>query len=66
MLRAALGFFIFGIVALLLGAYNIGGISIDIGRTLLFVFLGLAFITTIAGLLVGKTATHHHHPKTIP
>ncbi len=62
MLRAALGFFLFGMVALLLGAYNVGGISIEIGRTLLFVFLGLALITTIAGLVVGKSP----HPKTIP
>ncbi len=54
MLRAALAFFALGLVAILLGANGIGGLSIDIGRTLLFIFLILAVISFIASLVVGK------------
>ena len=54
MLRAAIAFFVLGLVAILLGANGIGGLSIDIGRTLLFIFLILAVISFIASLVVGK------------
>lgn len=54
MLRAAIAFFILGLVAILLGANGIGGLSIDIGKTLLFIFLVLAVISFIASLVVGK------------
>lgn len=54
MLRAAIAFFVLGLVAILLGANGIGGLSLDIGKTLLFVFLILAVISFIASLVVGK------------
>jgi uncharacterized membrane protein YtjA (UPF0391 family) len=54
MLRAAIAFFVLGLVAVLLGANGIGGLSIDIGKTLLFIFLVLAVISFIASLVVGK------------
>lgn len=54
MLRAAIAFFVIGLVAVLLGANNIGGLSMDIGKTLLFVFLILAVISFIASLVMGK------------
>ncbi len=54
MLRAAIAFFVLGLVAILLGANGIGGLSVDIGKTLLFVFLILAVISFIASLVVGK------------
>ncbi len=57
MLRAAIVFFVLGLVAILLGANGIGGLSIDIGKTLLFVFLILAVISFIASLVVGKKIT---------
>lgn len=60
MLRAALGFFIVAIVAMLLGAGNIAGISMEAGRLLLFVFLGLAVISLLAGLITGRS------PKQLP
>jgi uncharacterized membrane protein YtjA (UPF0391 family) len=60
MLRAALVFFVLGLVAIILGATGIAGISIDIGRTLLIAFLALAVISFLAGVLGGKT------PRSLP
>ncbi len=58
MLRAALVFFVLGLVAILLGAGNIAGLSLEIGQTLLGVFLILAVISLVASLVTGrKTAT---------
>jgi uncharacterized membrane protein YtjA (UPF0391 family) len=57
MLRAAIVFFVLGLVAILLGANGVGGLSIDIGKTLLFVFLILAVISFIASLVLGKKIT---------
>jgi uncharacterized membrane protein YtjA (UPF0391 family) len=54
MLRAAIAFFVLGLVAILLGANGIGGLSVDIGKTLLFVFLILAVISFVASLVMGK------------
>lgn len=48
MLRAAIGFFILGIVAFILGAGNVGLISMAAGRILLGVFLILAVISAVA------------------
>ena len=53
MLRAALGFFILALIAVLLGAGNIAGVSMEIGRMLLVVFLILAVISFVAGLIGG-------------
>lgn len=57
MLRAAIAFFVLGLVAILLGANGIGGLSVDIGKTLLFVFLILAVISFVASLVMGKKIT---------
>jgi uncharacterized membrane protein YtjA (UPF0391 family) len=54
MLRAALAFFVLAIIALLLGATGIAGMSIEIGKVLLMVFLVLAIISFLAGVLTGK------------
>jgi len=54
MLRAAIAFFVLGLVAILLGANGVGGLSIDIGKTLLFIFLVLSVISFIASMVVGK------------
>ena len=55
MLRAAILFFVLALVALLLGATGIAGVSMDIGRTLLFVFLVLAVISFVASLVTGRS-----------
>jgi uncharacterized membrane protein YtjA (UPF0391 family) len=57
MLRASIAFFVLGLVAILLGANGVAGLSIDIGKTLLFVFLILAVISFVASLVVGKRIT---------
>lgn len=61
MLRAALIFFVIGIVAYFLGAGGIAGLSIDIGKTLLWVFVALAALTAITGLFFADKAR-----KTLP
>jgi uncharacterized membrane protein YtjA (UPF0391 family) len=54
MLRAAITFFIIGIVAMLLGLGNVAGISVEVGKTLLFVFLVLAVISFVVSLVTGR------------
>lgn len=54
MLRAALAFFVLALVSYLFGANGIAGMSMEIGRALLFVFLILAAISFVASLISGK------------
>lgn len=54
MLRAAITFFILGLVSMVLGASGVAGLSIEIGKTLLAVFLIFAVISFIASLVTGK------------
>ena len=61
MLRASIAFFVLALVAMLLGASGIAGLSVEIGRTLLFVFLALAVISFIASLITGRGG-----PRTLP
>jgi uncharacterized membrane protein YtjA (UPF0391 family) len=58
MLRAAIAFFVLALVAMLLGASGIAGMSVEIGRTLLFVFLILAIISFVASLITGRGSRH--------
>lgn len=60
MLRAAIAFFVLGLLAILLGANGIGGLSLDIGKTLLFVFLILAVISFIASMVTGRKMINKH------
>ncbi len=54
MLRAALGFFILALVAIIFGATGVAGISMEIGRLLLVVFLVLAVISFLVSLISGR------------
>jgi uncharacterized membrane protein YtjA (UPF0391 family) len=54
MLQAAITFFVLALLAMLLGASGFAGISMEIGRTLLFVFLVLAIISFIASMVTGR------------
>lgn len=54
MLRAAIAFFILALVAILFGATGFAGVSMEIGRTLLIVFLVLAALSFIGGLISGR------------
>jgi uncharacterized membrane protein YtjA (UPF0391 family) len=51
MLRAAIAFFILAIVAFVLGAAGIAGVSMEIGRLLLTVFLVLAVVSFVIDLV---------------
>jgi len=51
----AIVFFVIAIIAYVLGARGVAGMSAGIGRTLLFVFLILAILFVIVGL-VNRTA----------
>lgn len=53
MLRAALTFFVLAILAYVLGATGVAGVSADIGRLLLVGFLALAVVSVGAGLIAG-------------
>ncbi len=57
MLRAALLFFVLGLVAILMGARNIGGLTLEVGQTLLGLFLIFAVISLIAGLISSQKAS---------
>ena len=54
MLRTAITFFVLALVAMLLGVYNIAGISMEIGRLLLGVFLVLAIISYVVSIMGGR------------
>ena len=60
MLRAAIAFFVLGLIAILLGANGVGWLSLDIGKTLLFVFLILAVISFIASMVSGRKMINKH------
>lgn len=55
MLRAALVFFVLALVSVLLGASGIAGVSMEIGRLLLFVFLILAVLSFVANMVTGRS-----------
>jgi uncharacterized membrane protein YtjA (UPF0391 family) len=55
MLRAALGFFVLALIAFALGASGIAGMSMEIGKVLLVVFLIIAAVSLVGGLLTGRT-----------
>jgi len=54
MLRAAIAFFVIALIAVLLGAGHVAGISMELGKTLLAVFLVLAVLSFLANLVSGR------------
>ena len=54
MLRAAIAFFVIALIAAVLGLGNVAGISADLGKTLLIVFLVLAVISFLVSLVTGR------------
>jgi uncharacterized membrane protein YtjA (UPF0391 family) len=54
MLRAALVFFVLALVAILFGATGFAGVSMDIGKLLLMVFLVLAVVSFAISLVSGR------------
>jgi uncharacterized membrane protein YtjA (UPF0391 family) len=53
MLRAAIIFFVIGLIAMFLGMGNIAGMSVEVGKTLLYIFLGLAVLSFLVSLMTG-------------
>ena len=53
MLRAAIIFFIIALVAMFFGMGNIAGLSMETGKLLLYVFLGLAVLSFLVSLVSG-------------
>ncbi|HLL90153.1 MAG TPA: DUF1328 domain-containing protein [Tepidisphaeraceae bacterium] len=53
LLTLAIIFFVIALVAYVLGARGVAGMSAGIGRTLLFVFIVLAIIFAIVGFMRG-------------
>jgi uncharacterized membrane protein YtjA (UPF0391 family) len=58
MFRAAVAFFVLALLAILFGASGIAGVSIEIGRLLLFVFLVLSAISFVVGLIGNRKTPH--------
>ncbi len=56
MIRAAILFFVLALLAFVLGAYGVAGLSMEIGRILVMVFLILAVISFVVNLL-GRRGT---------
>lgn len=54
MLRAAIVFFVLALVAFILGATGVAGMSMEIGRILIIVFVALAVISFLANLMSKK------------
>lgn len=57
MLRAAIVFFVIALLAIIFGATGFAGVSMEIGKLLLGVFLALAVISFIISLATGKRST---------
>lgn len=55
MFRAAITFFIIGLVAYVFGASGIGGLSMEVGRVLLGTFLFLAAVSLVVGYVTNRT-----------
>ena len=54
MLRASIIFFVIALIAFTLGAYNLAGLSMDIGKLLLYVFLILGVLSLVVSLFTGR------------
>lgn len=54
MIRASLAFFVLALFAYILGAFSIAGVSMEIGRTLLWVFLIMAAFSFLISLFTGR------------
>ncbi len=54
MLRAAIAFFAIGLLAMALGAGGFAGMSVEIGKILLAVFVVLAVISFVISLVSGR------------
>lgn len=54
MLRAAIAFFVFSLVAFIFGAYGLAGFTMEIGRTLLIISVVLTVIYIFFYFISGR------------
>lgn len=54
MLRAAITFFVLALAAYIFGAYGFAGMSMEIGRVFLIVFLVLAVVSFFLSVITGR------------
>jgi uncharacterized membrane protein YtjA (UPF0391 family) len=54
MLRASVFFFILGLLSMSLGIGNLAGVSFELGRLLLFLFLALSIVFFAGSLVTGR------------
>ncbi len=54
MLQAAITFFVLALIAIIFGATGFAGMSMEIGRTLLGIFLILALVSFAISLFTGR------------
>lgn len=54
MVRAAIAFFVLGLVSMLFGAYGVAGVSVEVGKLLLTVFVIMAVVSFVVSLVSGK------------
>ena len=54
MVRAAIAFFVIGLLAYMLGANGVAGLSVELGKMLLYVFIALAVLSFLVNLLTGR------------
>jgi|GEM_PF-4195941 uncharacterized membrane protein YtjA (UPF0391 family) len=59
MLRAAISLFILAIIAFALGAYNIAGVSTELGKAIFFVFIALSVISFLSNLFFKDHSNDH-------
>jgi uncharacterized membrane protein YtjA (UPF0391 family) len=55
MLRAAMIFFVLGLLAYIFGSNEILGVSLNVGKLLLLVFLIFSFVSFVGGVSTSKT-----------
>ena len=54
MVRAAIGFFVLAILAYIFGANGIAGVSMEIGKSLIAIFVILAILAFVMSLVTGR------------
>ena len=54
MTRTAVVFFILALLSILFGSYGVAGITIELGKILLMIFLSLSLLSFIGSLMTGK------------
>jgi uncharacterized membrane protein YtjA (UPF0391 family) len=54
MIRAAISFFVLALIAYVLGAYGIAGLSVEIGRYLLLGFFFLSALSLVAAVITQR------------